>query len=34
MVPLSEAAFQQQQFADVAYFSPYYLKLFYTPAKG
>jgi len=34
MIPLSEAAFQQQQFADVAYFSPYYLKPFYTPAKG
>lgn len=34
MVPLSEAAFQRQQFADVAYFSPYYLKPFYTPVKG
>jgi tRNA threonylcarbamoyladenosine biosynthesis protein TsaB len=34
MIPLAEAAFQQQQFADVAYFSPYYLKPFYTPAKG
>ncbi|SEK92907.1 tRNA threonylcarbamoyladenosine biosynthesis protein TsaB [Chitinophaga rupis] len=34
MVPLAEAAFQRQQFADVAYFSPYYLKPFYTPAKG
>jgi tRNA threonylcarbamoyladenosine biosynthesis protein TsaB len=33
LVPLSEAAFQQQRFADVAYFSPYYLKPFYTPAK-
>jgi len=34
MIPLSEAAFQQQKFADVAYFSPYYLKPFYTPVKG
>ncbi|WP_217602806.1 tRNA (adenosine(37)-N6)-threonylcarbamoyltransferase complex dimerization subunit type 1 TsaB [Chitinophaga sp. GbtcB8] len=34
MIPLAEAACQQQQFADVAYFSPYYLKPFYTPAKG
>jgi len=34
MVPLAEAAFTQQQFEDVAYFSPYYLKPFYTPASG
>lgn len=34
MIPLSEAAFSQRHFADVAYFSPYYLKPFYTPAKG
>ncbi len=31
MIPLSEAAFRQQRFEDVAYFSPYYLKPFYTP---
>ena len=31
MIPLSEAAFSQRRFEDVAYFSPYYLKPFYTP---
>jgi len=33
MIALSEAAFVQQHFADVAYFSPFYLKAFYFPAK-
>jgi tRNA threonylcarbamoyladenosine biosynthesis protein TsaB len=34
MIPLSEAAFHQHNFVDTAYFSPYYLKPFYTPAQG
>lgn len=33
MIPLSEAAFGRKQFEDTAYFSPFYLKPFYTPAK-
>jgi tRNA threonylcarbamoyladenosine biosynthesis protein TsaB len=33
MTLLSEAAFEQQHFADIAYFSPFYLKPFYFPAK-
>ncbi|MCW3462205.1 tRNA (adenosine(37)-N6)-threonylcarbamoyltransferase complex dimerization subunit type 1 TsaB [Chitinophaga nivalis] len=34
MVPLSEQAFQQKSFADLAYFSPFYLKPFYFPQKS
>lgn len=34
MIPLTEAVFQQQTFEDVAYFSPFYLKPFYTPVPG
>jgi tRNA threonylcarbamoyladenosine biosynthesis protein TsaB len=30
MIPLSEAAFEQKRFEDVAYFEPYYLKDFHT----
>jgi tRNA threonylcarbamoyladenosine biosynthesis protein TsaB len=33
MIPLTEAAFQQKRFDDTAYFSPFYLKPFYTPVK-
>lgn len=34
MIPLSEAAFNGKAFADVAYFSPYYLKPFFHPQRG
>lgn len=33
MISLSEAAFDRKDFADTAYFSPFYLKPFYSPAK-
>lgn len=34
MIPLTEAVFQQKIFEDIAYFSPFYLKPFYTPVKA
>lgn len=34
MIPLTEAAFRENLFADTAYFSPFYLKPFYTPVPG
>ncbi|UCJ06461.1 tRNA (adenosine(37)-N6)-threonylcarbamoyltransferase complex dimerization subunit type 1 TsaB [Chitinophaga pendula] len=33
MIPLSEAAFSREEYADVAYFSPYYLKPFFHPQR-
>ncbi|RAJ03871.1 tRNA threonylcarbamoyladenosine biosynthesis protein TsaB [Chitinophaga skermanii] len=33
MVPLAEKAFQNQSFANLAYFGPDYLKAFYHPSK-
>lgn len=33
MIPLSQAAFEQKAFADLAYFSPFYLKPFHSTAK-
>jgi tRNA threonylcarbamoyladenosine biosynthesis protein TsaB len=33
MIPLTEAAFRENIFEDLAYFSPFYLKPFYTPAQ-
>ena len=33
MIPLSTAAFEKKLFEDTAYFSPFYLKPFYTPVK-
>jgi len=32
MIPLTEKAFAEQLFADVAYYEPFYLKEFYTTA--
>ncbi|NIG52209.1 tRNA (adenosine(37)-N6)-threonylcarbamoyltransferase complex dimerization subunit type 1 TsaB [Chitinophaga sp. Cy-1792] len=34
MAPLSELAFAKKDFADLAYFSPFYLKPFFFPKKG
>lgn len=34
MIPLAWSAFQLQEFEDMAYFEPFYLKDFYTKAKG
>ncbi|MEC5147571.1 tRNA (adenosine(37)-N6)-threonylcarbamoyltransferase complex dimerization subunit type 1 TsaB [Chitinophaga sp. 212800010-3] len=33
MAVISEAAFNEKQFVDLAYFSPFYLKPFYSPQK-
>lgn len=33
MIPLSAAAFERKSLEDTAYFSPFYLKPFYTPSK-
>src|ERR1044072_1442522 len=33
MIPLTEAAFRENISEDLAYFSPFYLKPFYTPAQ-
>ncbi|WP_157986421.1 tRNA (adenosine(37)-N6)-threonylcarbamoyltransferase complex dimerization subunit type 1 TsaB [Chitinophaga alhagiae] len=33
MMPLAEKAFADKDFKDVAYFSPYYIKPFFTPGK-
>lgn len=34
MVKLAEEAYRNQQFQDVAYYEPFYLKEFYTPQKN
>lgn len=33
MIPLATKAFADKDFKDVAYFSPYYIKAFFTPGK-
>jgi hypothetical protein len=33
MVDLAEEAYRNNQFEDVAYYEPFYLKEFYTPQK-
>ena len=34
MVELAEEAYLNNQFEDVAYYEPFYLKEFYTPQKN